>query len=806
MMKRVLPVAVVSLVGVLAILAIMRVRFSPDIFELLPEDLPEARGMEQINRFFSRDAQLIVTIRGESSRAVEKAVVALAESLREKEELIADLFQELSFERLVTEGGPLVAWSWFNGPSERLTSLQERLAIGHSGAVLEESLSRINDAFAAENALILSYDPLGLAEGGLGESGEDALVADPMRSSAGEFEIFYVEGKGVDFSNYREVRHWLDRVRLEVGEWLQDWNDGRAKELQVEVGLTGTPAFMAEIGSEMERDMTVSVVLTVVLISVLFFLVHRQLSPLSWLLAAMMGILAGTLTIAELALGELSVMSVGFAAILMGLAVDYGIVLYREALGSPGSAQELRRAVGPGISWAAVTTAAVFLSLNLSSLPGLAELGNLVALGILIGAAVMLFGFAPLASAIARRRPSTGFRDWVPPSPCNAIALMLAICVPLCAFGSLVFGEWPGLQPNFHPFRIKESPALVSWKEMREQLHGESKSTPAVITAPDFEQLHVELEAFGKRARRGQDAGLLDRVIMPDSWVPHPGRQRQNAEIVRELVGERGRLLKEMDEAGFTAEGVRLTRNVMDSWERYLGESDGGKAVLPAGSMGKWTVARIVQQQDGEVAAIAALRPVAPGDRSWVKAVCDERSNVANLSSLGTALNERIREDVWRIFLPMLALLVLVLTLVYRSWKDLVLTLLALVFGAAVLVIITVWTPLSWNSFNICGVPLLFGTGLDFSIHMLFALRRSGGNLSEVRRGMGKAVAFCGLSSAIGFGSLATASAHGLSSLGYVCAVGILVNTFVAVVLLPSWYRSLHSGMKSEPDSCSPVT
>ena len=90
--------------------------------------------------------------------------------------------------------------------------------------------------------------------------------------------------------------------------------------------------------------------------------------------------------------------------------------------------------------------------------------------------------------------------------------------------------------------------------------------------------------------------------------------------------------------------------------------------------------------------------------------------------------------------------------------------------------------------------------------HMLFALRRSGGNLVEVRRGMGKAVSFCGLSSAIGFGSLATASAQGLSSLGVVCAAGILVNTFVAVVLLPSWYRVLHSGAKSGPDRVSPVT
>ena len=153
----------------------------------------------------------------------------------------------------------------------------------------------------------------------------------------------------------------------------------------------------------------------------------------------------------------------------------------------------------------------------------------------------------------------------------------------------------------------------------------------------------------------------------------------------------------------------------------------------------------------------------------------------------------------------MLGLLVLVLALVYRSWRDLALTLLALFFGGAVIIILTVWTPLSWNSFNICGIPLLFGTGLDFSIHMLFALRRSKGNLGRVRLGMGKAVTFCGLSSAIGFGSLATASADGLSSLGVVCAVGILANTFVAVVLLPAWYSLMHSRPNSAADSVDQV-
>ena len=48
------------------------------------------------------------------------------------------------------------------------------------------------------------------------------------------------------------------------------------------------------------------------------------------------------------------------------------------------------------IAWTASTTAAVFFALNFSSLPGLSQLGNLVGIGVVIGAVVMLTVFAPL--------------------------------------------------------------------------------------------------------------------------------------------------------------------------------------------------------------------------------------------------------------------------------------------------------------------------------------------------------------------------------------------------------------------------
>ena len=81
---------------------------------------------------------------------------------------------------------------------------------------------------------------------------------------------------------------------------------------------------------------------------------------------------------------------------LLGLAVDYAVVHYQEALAHPQmTVPEIRRAIAPSILWAAITTMSAFLVLNLGGLPGLGQLGSLVAIGIGVSALVMVMIYLP---------------------------------------------------------------------------------------------------------------------------------------------------------------------------------------------------------------------------------------------------------------------------------------------------------------------------------------------------------------------------------------------------------------------------
>jgi len=94
-------------------------------------------------------------------------------------------------------------------------------------------------------------------------------------------------------------------------------------------------------------------------------------------------------------------------------------------------------------------------------------------------------------------------------------------------------------------------------------------------------------------------------------------------------------------------------------------------------------------------------------------------------------------------------------------------------------------------------LPLLLGMGVDYSIHIQLALRRYEGNLTAVRRSVGRALLLAGSTTIAGFGSLSFSTNAGIASLGKVCALGLTLTLLTAVYLLPVWWAGIHAGPTS---------
>jgi predicted RND superfamily exporter protein len=140
--------------------------------------------------------------------------------------------------------------------------------------------------------------------------------------------------------------------------------------------------------------------------------------------------------------------------------------------------------------------------------------------------------------------------------------------------------------------------------------------------------------------------------------------------------------------------------------------------------------------------------------------------------------------------LPLCVLLLGVLFVVLWRWQDVLLAVASLAAAFAIWFAVMSLSGQQWNLASIAAIPLLLGTGIDYSIHMLLALQREEGDTARARSVTGRAVIFCALSTCAGFGSLLLATNGALSSLGAACATGLGVMMIVAVGFLPEWRRN----------------
>jgi predicted RND superfamily exporter protein len=676
----------------------------------------------------------------------------------------------------------LIAWLWWNGDPAEVEALGDRLAPARVESTMDEAIERVATSLDGGELVMSSIDPFGFL-------GHPALAAfferregsgEGFQNAEGSAQLMFIDAPP-DVAGYREAAAWLGRVEAVVGPW--------AEEHQLRVGYTGEPVFEAEVGGAMEGDMRGTLGLTALLIAGLFLLMQRRGLLLAGLGVVLAVVIFATMGVAGWIYGDLSMMAAGFAAILMGLAVDYGVLICQEAKVSGHGERAITAAVSRSILFAAATTAAVFFALNGSALPGIAQLGTIVGIGVVLGALFMLGWFLPWVSRVGAGRTNRGLSNrWLPG---RRGARRLAVGMAVAALGVLAFGGLPRVEFERSLLRPRGSAAMATFERI--QALFPAWGAPAirvVVEGETNDQVRERLDAFQDRLQtlESEQPGLVEAVDLPTGWWPDPQQQARNLEALKRLGSARERLVAAADGAGFSAEGTALGRAVLGSFAALDGrERDWlpqGRAsreilrtmALPAAEGGGYVLGTLEvrdrEKLDSE--ALAALRTLSgPG------------IHLAGWDLLRPAVLPLVRSDLLKVFAPMVGIMLLMLWLVFRRWRDVFTALAAMALSGLLLLALMSALGLDWNFLNIAATPLLLGTGLDYAIHILLALRRADGDVATVWNGTGKAVLFCGGSTAIGFGSLGLASIDALASLGQVAVLGILSSMIVAVVIVP---------------------
>ncbi|HEY5232654.1 MAG TPA: MMPL family transporter [Verrucomicrobiae bacterium] len=778
------------------VLGLARLHFDVEVLDLLPANVPAVQGLKIYQQHFANARELIVTVKAQNSEAAESIAHSIAEKLRAETNLVSDATWQPPWIEHPDQTAELIAYLWLNQPPEKFAGLAAQLSETNLANVLAATRDELATTLSPNEIAQLSYDPFGLTR--LPESVASAAPGfgqgqELFASADGTFRLIFVRAKN-DLNGYRECTGWFNAIKQIVAASLPATN-------QIQTGYTGRPVFAAEISGSMKHDITLSIGGTSVIIAILFWLAHRRIKPMLWLLTLLALILATTLALGGLVFGVINVISMGFAAILLGLAVDYAVVHYQEALAHPDlSIPQVRRAIAPAIFWAAVTTISAFLVLNFGGLPGLAQLGSLVGIGVALSALVMIFAFLPplfpsrrtgvapvsdLKPNVQNENISSLEKGATPVLRCFAIT---AILILSCA--AILFSGLPKMDASANALQPRDSHAYATLDAIKTNLGQKREPLWLVIAGQNENEVAQKLAAIEPVLENAVSNGTLASFESPNQLWPRPEFQNQNRAAAQRLISERAALHAAAVTNGFADNSLGLADEILSTWQDAISTTN---VFWPTNPLSTWIFEKISARETSQFLAAAFLFPATNATAASFAQLDSQlpREGVwlSGWELLGGTVLAAVKSNLWKLLLPMGGLILLSLWLAFRRFMEIFFSLGILTLSGLCLLAVMKILGWQWNLLNLMALPLILGTGVDYSIFMQLALRRCHGDLQLAHRSVGRALLLCGGTAIAGFGSLGLSSNAGMSSLGRVCAVGIAGNMLISVFLLPVWWK-----------------
>ncbi|NOX94325.1 MAG: MMPL family transporter [Alphaproteobacteria bacterium] len=627
----------------------------------------------------------------------------------------------------------------------------------------------------------------------------------------------------LDFTRLQPAKSGIRAIRAET-EKLNEKYHGR-----VDSYITGDPALRVEELESVTAGIGMSMLLSLILVSLLLMLCYRSVGMVLLTLASLLVTLTLTSAFAAAFIGELNLVSVAFTVLLVGLGLDFAIhlLLHVQERRSAGQAiaEALRGAiheVGPALAIAAPTTALAFLSFVPTKFDGIAQLGVIAGVGVIIAFLVSVT-FLPAALAgfpnLKPRRHKGNIRAFFRvlskfSGPIAIITIILGgfalLLMPQVRFDAdqmaLRNPNSPSVQgfnilfedPETAPYRLTR--LVSSEDEARES--AEQASALALVSRtrslPDFvpeeQEEKLELIDFGA----GTLVFALDATpnsIEGPAAIESIEKLRTRLDVAyTDGPGARlAKLLRTVEAADNPALSENIQNNVYTFWPQLIGllraqlradyiEIESLPASLrqrylsPTGS---WRV-DILPEKD--------LR-----DHHALKEFVDEVEALFPDLTGGAYHAEKAGEIISNAMLQAtsiaFAVIALFLWLLVRRIKTVLLILFPLALAAILTAATGVILNVPFNYANVIVLPLLIGIGVDSGIHLVLRHDQTAAGEGVFGTSTPRAVLFAALTTVASFGSLMLSPHRGTASMGALLSIAIAFTLICTLLVLPAAFR-----------------
>ncbi len=800
--------AAAAIVMVVAIAVASRVSIETDILALVPEENPVVQAFtENIERFGSLDLLVLVVHVDPQRRDASLAYAdQLAQELDRSERIE---WVEHRMSSPIEAAVPLLDRATLFLTPEEVESLLDRL--GSEG--LNRQAHRLRQNLIAPQGLVveelLRSDPLLLLPELLERFGASRFGSQ-LNTSSGYFmdrkgELLLILARPVrpvtDIVFGRALLQEMPKIQETAAEeWRREGWTGALPT--VEVG--GSYMIAREDTRLIVSDVVVGLVGSMLGVMTLFLVAFRRPAALLYAVVPLLMGLALTFAFAAVVLGRLNSVTSGFAALLIGLGIDFIIVLYGRYVEERRQGVEHSRAIasvaqhtGSSVLLGAVTTAATFYAFLGTEFRGLSELGLITGTGILLVMVSVFLLLTALLSLTGRGRETFGERLYLHSFGSDMLC-RLSVAHPWTVVGVItvltVGAGFAAAQLDFDDdIRNLRSPGnrgvILQHKIMDAFGLRFSPMTLVVDGANEHDAVERarELVAELKPLVDGQTLASIDTIV---EMIPPRSQQLEVIELLRAAGVKREqfeqRFAQALQAAGLNPAGFR------DGLEHAANALTVEEPLTLADLLGsplRYVIERYVATTpDGVSTVIYCFPPTGQWRRMAppeLEAVVDRHPH-ATLSG-PNIISAELRRLVWSDAAEAAALgMLLVLLLLWADLGSLTRGLLALVpllVGAVWMFGLMTLLGIQMNFLNIFVVTMVIGIGVDYGVHLLH--RWSEAN-AEGAAETAKAIAVAALTTMVGFGSLVLSHYPGLRSMGAAAILGAGATAVLSITLLPA--------------------
>ncbi len=656
-----------------------------------------------------------------------------------------------------------------------------------------------------------------------------SLLSGSLVEKAGRYRFVLVQPK-LDYAALQPGGAATDALRA-IAAKLEFVAGGQAR-----VRITGSVALADEEFATVAQGAVAGLAGSFALIALWLFLAIRSWRLIVPVLGTLVLGLLLTTGFAAVAVGTLNLVSVAFAVLFVGIAVDFAIqfsVRFREMrLSAADTGQALAataRRVGVQVLVAAVATSAGFLAFVPTSFSGVAQLGLIAGVGMLIAFTCTLV-FLPAALTLLRPRAEAqeiGFTRLRPVDDFigrhrRAILGVFAV-LAVCGLAGLPF-----LRFDADPLHTKD-PHTEAMATLRD-LMADPLTTPYSIDA--IEPNLAQAVAVGQRAAA---LPLVAGALTLQSLVPEdqtaklaiiadaasllaptlsnrtpsapvtPGDLRLAAQTAAAgltravaklppdapivLVAADLRALQAAPDAALVSANQALTRFLPAQLNRLRAALAAGPVTvksIPAEIARDWVL------PDGRARVQITPKPEAsggPGLNRFVDQVSEAVPEAGGSAVTIIATSRTITGAFRNAAIAAVVMIAAILFATLRRPLDVGLVLAPLLLSALLTVAVCIVLPLPLNFANIIALPLLLGVGVSFNIY--FVMNWRAGEHSRLASATARAVIFSALTTGTAFGSLALSHHPGTASMGDLLLISLGCTLLATLFFVPALLASI---------------